>query len=576
MKKFTLLFLAALFLAGPAWAQKDTRVIIMIAELEAKPPITHDEAQMLLNLMRTYIINAGVVRIKEKTDAVNPAAADPLAAGRAMGVDFVMTGSMGKVENEKVLVLSVVNAYSEEKTLGENFIITNIEKDSERAAKAIINAIKGFTEVTLVDIKRMIGSEEWENALKAITIYARRYPDRDRYEIDGLRDFASRALGDRHYKDSVRYCSNFFFEKARQSIKNAIALEPGNNAYYAYQNIIDYKEKEHQLNTEAIMLESVKNLIAEGKYKSAWDVLEKLSKDNQAAMQYRIIVRSELEVITYYDRARKLYAEKEYAQARVTISAVLQWKTDNPEYREFLARCERKEKEQAELNRMMNSYFAFAEDLSVYNMFMQPKPFSHNECVAYLNTDYSFIDREAFKSGAADYRTHTTLHGVEFSQFRHYEIPQFGDISPVVLLRGTVVGALYLGGNTREEESSLNSSRSFKTTTIFSSGFSGAVGPSISAFAVILGMGLDIETGYLMLSTSNDPLFTSGRRKSASSHYLQMGAGPGFWLCWLPLKDIQVFVRWRSINTHLYGSDNPNAEDKFRYLSIGLGYRFLQ
>jgi len=187
----------------------------------------------------------------------------------------------------------------------------------------------------------MSDNEEWDNVLKNINNFIVQYPNKEKVRIEQLRILASRKIGELHYKKSVEFCNNSLFKDANQSILLAISYDSANQIYRQYSVTIKNKEKDYIRKNEGLMLQSAKIFIEEGKLKSASDLLDRIQANNPEAIRLRSMVRDELEIISAFERAEKLYDEKKYSLARSAMQLPLKKKPDNIEYQQFPNRKER-------------------------------------------------------------------------------------------------------------------------------------------------------------------------------------------------------------------------------------------
>ncbi len=585
---FTALILCTIQLS----AQTDNRIKIMLTDFTPIYPVTKEQAKTVVELIRQPLINAGTITIVDNLEAPSKGKKKNktvVEAARALNAAFYIEGSLSGNDSEKILILRVINTFTGEPALQGNFTLVKLDADTQKAGEAIVNTVKGYTDITFDDIKRMSDNEEWDNVLKNISNFMVQYPNKEKVRLEQLRILASRKIGELHYKKSVEFCNNSLFKDANQSIALAISYDPANQTYRQYSNTIKNREKEYIRKNEGLMLQSAKMFIEEGKLKSASDILDRVQSNNPEAIKLRSMVRDELEIISAFERAEKLYDEKKYSLARSAMQLPLKKKPDNIEYQQFISRIEKKEKEQADRLRLMNESISFYKDLTLFSLFVKPKNFKHFESLGYIYSEYTYLDKDNFLKNSADSGKNEVMHGIEATIFWHNDFPFLnsekkpadGDFSflktswEIFKIKYTFIGSFVLSGNTNETDSTLDGNRSIETTTLFGTRFTGAVGPSVSMYAFLLGGGLDCEMGYLLDSVNNDPLFSGQKANTSNYSYFQAGIGYGLWFAWLPFENTQVFVRWRKISTNLYGSETRSANNSFQHLSIGFGARLF-
>jgi len=562
-----------------------------LSDFKAISPVSQDEAKTVLELIRKPLINSGSITIVDNLETSAAAKQNKSTAdiARSLNAAFYIEGSLSGSSTEKILVLRVVNTLSGEPSLQSDYTIVKMDVDTQKAGEAIVNALKGYTDISYEDIKRMSDNEEWENVLKNISNYVVQYPNKDKVRIEQLKLLASKKTAEHHYQRSTECNKNLLFKEATQSINLAISYDPANQGYRKYAAVISANEKEYKRKNEKLMIQSAKEFIEEGKLKSASDVLDRIESNDSEAIKLRSLLRDELEIIAAYDRAVKLYDDNKYSLARSAMQLPLKKKSDNPEYKQFIARIEKREKEQADRIRIMNETVSFYKDLTVFSLFVKPKDFKHYEGLGYIHSDYAYLDKNNFLNNASTYGKEISMHGVEASVFWHNSFPSLNtknfpvgyDLSflkkpwDFFKIKYTIIGSLVFSGNTDEVESTLNAKRSIETTTLFGTRATAAVGPSLSMYAFLIGGGLCTEMGYLLDSVENNPLFSGDKAVTKNYSYFQAGIGYSLWFEWFPFDNTHIFARWSELSTGLFGSQKRTDKNSFQNLSIGIGTRLF-
>jgi len=139
----------------------------------------------------------------------------------------------------------------------------------------------------------------------------------------------------------------------------------------------------------------------------------------------------------------------------------------------------------------------------------------------------------------------------------------------------TFYGGLLL--NWGDRETVYESASTLKTLfrqSFFLSDLYGGAGATLSLFSFYLGLGLGINTGYLLFSDlMRDPVVNS--ESIVARHYFMIGLGADLWLGWMINQAWSVNIKWRIRKPWLIGSSNSWEKHLQNQITFSLGHRFL-
>lgn len=265
------------------------------------------------------------------------------------------------------------------------------------------------------------------------------------------------------------------------------------------------------------------------------------------------------------------FTRKKYPQALIAINRSISINSNRQRYNELKLRIIRRSEQYKKNQAAINKYFSFIDRINLFNLFLENKRMKHFENISYVKNNFSFIDPASFS--ADPHRKKYSMHGAEASVFWHFPMPYLPAFSENASLQLTTIGSVFMSGTNSEKTGMLGADRSLDTALLYNLGFSVAGGPTIRYLSYYFGIGVGIETGYLLFSEKQDPLFTTADADSDTDSYFRLGIGFELWLAWMPFEDLHIFLRWRTIKMGIWGSSDDRTQYKFSSLSVGAGYR---
>ena len=170
LKSLCLVFLCSL----PLLAQLQTRVSIAVNDLSGKG-LDQSTAEICSDRLRNELVKTGVFRVMERGEMLTilkeqgfqqSGACDDKAciveAGRLLGVERIIAGSIGKVENFYTISLRIIEIKTAE-------IISVVDEDFTGTAQDLISRVIVKTALKLADLTDKTGTIKAQNQIALAT-----------------------------------------------------------------------------------------------------------------------------------------------------------------------------------------------------------------------------------------------------------------------------------------------------------------------------------------------------------------------------------------------------------------------
>ena len=567
-------------------------VSIMLSPFITSESVSKSKSNLSLELIRVAMINSQSINIIDnptsfKSNKNNITAYEKkiLVTAKERKIDFVLVGSLrDNTTGSYMLTVKLINVVMNKEVIGESYPLSTKMRGSEheKIAVEIINAIKSYSEVTIGDIKTYVSSKDWSNVVKYVEMF-RANPknlnnSKTKNEVSRFYKRAILKLSNQHYTVAVKYLKEYRFGKARDSVRRAIKLLPRNRKYKKFLLVIKNSARSYKKNIAKSMLKTVKNLIDDGNYRSAYDIIERLESNgskNRLISKYKKIIDKELKAISHYKKAKKHYSNENYKTAHSQIKKAIRLKRKEKKYKDFKAQILQKKKQQEIDDKRFKKYYSFIPDISLFGLFGDKKQLSNYEGIGYFSTDFIHIDEQLYSSFGDNLHDNDKLSGVELSIFWNIPMPYIDINNDTFDFHLTTIGTLGYSSQYRESKSSLNFQTSIMTEKITNIDFTATFGPTVKFMSFYFGLGLSLDIGYIAGSSENSVLFANNETSKSDYSYSKFTTGTSVWIGWLPTNNIHVYYHWKEYSMELESGNQSNGPSSFSNSTIGVGYKFF-